>query len=622
MAYKKKLIEVSIPLEEINKAAVKEKTIRHGHPSSLHLWWARRPLATARAVLFSSMVDDPSEHPELFDTEEKVSTERKRLHDLIVQLVQWENVGNEEILNQAREEIRKSCGDNIPTVWDPFCGGGTIPLEAQRLGLPAIGSDLNPVAVMINKAMIEIPPLFKDMPPVNPDDRSYGTEGYKGTAGLAADIRYYGEWIRNEAEVRIGYLYPKVMRNGRELPVIAWIYARTVKCPNPACSIETPLVRSFILSKVKKKRAYVEPLIKDKNTSYKVHSEKDIRKPNDKFEIPKWAEDGTIGRQGAICIHCGAGISFDYIRSESCEGKMNRHLLSIVANGGTGYGRIYCDPNTQHQISADISKPRDYPNGDLANWPGHINVYKYGMTEFHQLFTNRQLTAMVTFSDLIMEAVKKVHSAAVKVGISEGESLNCGGKGASAYSQAVGVYLGFAVDKVADYHNSLSSWQSPRETMRNLFARQAIPMVWDYVVSNPIGFSSGSYNSMIDQICRVMTNLPASSSGKALQHDATKPIEGYLHVFSTDPPYYDNIGYADLSDFFYVWMRRSLKEIYPDLFRTMMVPKAEELVAIPYRFNGNKSMAQTFFEDGLFKTFQNVRSGSEKTISDNYLLCL
>ena len=257
MPPKKKLIEVALPLEAINAESAREKSIRHGHPSTLHLWWARRPLATARAVIWSSLVDDPSSHPEKFPTEEAQRQERERLFDILTRLVKWENSNDEEILAEAKAEILKSTDGNPPALLDPFAGGGAIPLEAQRLGLEAHAHDLNPVAVMINKAMIEIPPKFAGMRPVNPNAGRQGSAnaGWKGAAGLAEDVRYYGEWMKQEAYKRIGHLYPKVKvpkeQGGGEATVIAWIWARTVKCPNPACGCTIPLTSSYVLSKKK-----------------------------------------------------------------------------------------------------------------------------------------------------------------------------------------------------------------------------------------------------------------------------------------------------------------------------------------------------------------------------------
>ena len=570
----KKLIEVALPLDAINAESAREKSIRHGHPSTLHLWWARRPLAAARAVLWASLVDDPSSHPEFFPTEEEQKTERQRLHALLARLVKWENSNDEDLLNEARTEIRKYMGEEPLTFLDPFAGGGAIPLEAQRLGLEAHAHDLNPVAVMINKAMIEIPPRFAGQSPVNPDARAtLGSDrSWRGATGLAEDVRYYGEWMKQEAFRRIGHLYPKVQipteQGGGEAAVIAWIWARTVKCPNPACGCEMPLARSFVLSKKKGKEAWVEPQFEGRKVTYVVHLE---GKP--KIE-------GTVNRQGAVCPCCGTAVPFSYIREQGKAGAMSAQMMAVVAEGKNG--RLYLSPSEIQVKGAMVKKPSNYPEGELAYYPGHLNTNVYGLTEFYKLFTPRQLTALTTFSDLVAEAQAKATQDALASGMQDdGRGLDEGGCGATAYGQAVGVYLAFIVDKLADRGSTICSWDATRDGLRNTFARQAIPMTWDYAEANPFSSSSGCFDNMLEWVFKSLLEFPATITGTAIQHDAQTDC-GLRHlVISSDPPYYDNIGYADLADYFYIWMRQSLKSTYPRLFRTMLVPKAEELVATP-----------------------------------------
>lgn len=594
----KKLIEVALPLEKINAESAREKSIRHGHPSTLHLWWARRPLAAARAVIWSSLVDDPSSHPELFPAEEEQNRERQRLFKILEDLVVWENSNNKDVLDAAKAEILKSTNNDLPALLDPFAGGGAIPLEAQRLGLEAHAHDLNPVAVMINKAMIEIPPKFADMPPVNPDAQVSAMRGaWLRATGLAEDVRYYGEWMKQEAYKRIGHLYPKVKvpqeQGGGEAIVIAWIWARTVKCPNPACGCEAPLVHSFTLSKKKGNEAWIEPIFESGKVVYVVRHE----------GKPKL--DGTVNRKGAVCAHCGAPIAYPYIRTESVEERMGSQLMAVVAEGKNG--RIYISPDNEQNTTAKIEKPADYPDGQLAYYPGHLNTNVYGLNEFHKLFTNRQLTALTTFSGLVAEAQAKAEEDAVVAGMPNDHlPLSEGGAGARAYGEAVGVYLAFIVSKLADRGSSICSWDSSREGLRNTFGRQAIPMVWDYAEANPFSNSSGCFDNMLDWVIKCIAEFPASATGEVGQFDAQSDCGLRNIMVSTDPPYYDNIGYADLSDFFYVWMRQSLKDTYPKLFSTMMVPKAEELIATPYRHNGSTAEAKTFFEDGMLATCKQI----------------
>ena len=601
MSMPKKLIEVALPLEAINAEAAREKSIRHGHPSTLHLWWARRPLAAARAVIWSSLVDDPSAHPELYPTEEAQNAERQRLFVILEKLVKWENSNDPEVLAAAKTEILRSTNNNPPALLDPFAGGGAIPLEAQRLGLEAHAHDLNPVAVMINKAMIEIPPRFAGQAPVNPDSRTRldGATGWQGAQGLAADVQYYGEWMKREAFRRIGHLYPKVKvpheLGGGEATVIAWIWARTVKCPNPACGCEMPLVRSFILSKKKGKEAWIEPLFENGKTTYVVRHE---GKP--KLE-------GIINRKGAVCACCNTPVDFLYIRSEGKKGHISSNLCAVVAEGKNG--RIYISPDDEQRIIANVDRPTEIPEAALPKNPRDFKTPNYGMTDYSDLFTNRQLTALTTFSSLVAEAQAKAEADAVAAGVvNDHIALSAGGSGARAYGEAVGVYLAFAINKLADRCSNICGWDNgiKYETVRNVFSRQAIPMSWDFAEANPFSSSSGCFSNGIEWVYRSIELLPASRRSEAAQFDAQSDCNLRSIMVSTDPPYYDNIGYADLSDFFYVWMRQSLKDTYPKLFRTMLVPKAEELVATPYRFEGSTEKARDFFEDGMLHTCQQI----------------
>lgn len=595
----KKLIEVALPLEVINAESAREKSIRFGHPSTLHLWWARRPLAAARAVIWSSLVDDPSEHPEQFPTEEEQNKERQRLFTILEKLVKWENSNDPEILDAAKAEILRSTGNNPPPLLDPFAGGGAIPFEAQRLGLEAHAHDLNPVAVMINKAMIEIPPKFAGRPPVNPEsNRKLDSTGiWKGTGGLAEDVRYYGEWMKEQAFRKIGHLYPKVKvptaQGGGEATVIAWIWARTVKCPNPACGCEMPLVRSFTLSKKAGKEAWVEPIFGSGKTDYKVHY-------GGKPKI-----EGTVNRKGAVCACCGAPVEYPYIRRESREGRMSSQLMAVVAEGKRG--RIYIAPDEEQKLAASIDTPENYPTGNLAPHFTGGSCVPYGLDEFHKLFTNRQLTALTTFSELVCEAQKIAEADAISAGLrDDAVPLSEGGTGARAYGEAVRVYLAFGVSRLTDICNALCRWEISKTQVRNLFGRQAIPMVWDYAENNVFAGAAGDYTTSLGSIIRVINSFNATNSGIAKQFDAQSDCGLRNIMVSTDPPYYDNIGYADLSDFFYIWLRQTLKQIYPDLFRTMLVPKSEELVATPYRFDGSVEKARNFFEDGMLRTCQQI----------------
>ena len=606
----KKLIEVALPLEKINAESAREKSIRFGHPSTLHLWWARRPLAAARAVIWSSLVDDPSSHPDLFPTEEAQSAERKRLFKILEELVVWDNSNDPAILGRARDEINKYTESNPPALLDPFAGGGTIPLEAQRLGLKSYAQDLNPIAVMINKAMIEIPPRFKHMAPVNPNAIRKMNEAWPGSTGLADDVRYYGNLSRKIGIDRIGHLYPKVKVpkeiGGGEANVIAWIWTRTVKCPNPACNCNMPLASSFVLSKKKGCEAYVDPIIdrEKKTITYRVVN-----------GIGKVAESGKVSRGAKFkCIVCGETVSSDYIKDEACSYRIGSQMMAIVAEWHNR--RIYITPDEEQILAANCDKPDEYPDQSLPYEPRAIWCVNYGLNTYDKLFTNRQLVAMTTFNQIISDIQKTIEKDAIKAGMSNDHiPLSEGGVGARAYAEAVSVYLAFGISRMANSNNSLCRWTVNKTQVIPVFSRQGIPMVWDYAENNVFNNAAGDLRVALDNVSRAIEKLPYDSGeGSAIQHDA-QTDNGLRNIMvSTDPPYYDNIGYADLSDFFYVWMRNSLRNIYPELFKTLLVPKAEELIASPYRHNGKMDDAKKYFEEGMLETCKQLYKYSNDNV--------
>lgn len=640
----RRLIEVALPLDAINEACAREKSIRHGHPSTLHLWWARRPLAAARAVIFSQLVNDPAGLWECQNPDTKPSTQqrgaftkrRQELFKLIEELVKWESTTNDAVLERARDEIRRSwrevCElnsehpqaaelfnpDTPPGLHDPFAGGGAIPLEAQRLGLEAHASDLNPVAVLINKSMIEIPPKFAGLEPINPDWQKATAaqrigRTWPGASGLADDVRYYGAWMREEAHKRIGHLYPKVeiteemaavrpdlkKHVGKKLTVIAWLWARTVKSPNPAFSgVDVPLASTFILSSKETNGAYVQPTIDGYNYTFSVK----IGTP------PASAEKGTkLANANFGCLFSGAPIDAKYIRAEACQGRMGTRLLAMVADGDDG--RVYLSPTEQMEIIARSAKPAWKPDLKVTT-PCHDidRLPMYGMFTWGDAFTPRQLVALTTYTELVTEARKLIIEDAKKCRPGENqERLHCGGTGATAYADAVSVYLAFAISKVANIGSSIASWMNDRGAFRETFARQAIPMTWDFVEANSFSGSGGSIETALNKGAMAILTCPANKPAFAVQANASVQSISSCKFISTDPPYYDNIGYADLSDFFYVWLRPALRDVFPDLLATVAVPKAEELVATPYR-HGGKPKAEAFFLEGM--------TGAMKVLAD------
>lgn len=682
---RKKLIEVALPLDAINEeGSARKRKAPGGYPTTLHKWWAQRPVAAARAVVFAQMVDDPATYVETLlrdpvlerrakrELKERqalwqrrqeawqvaqragdnsihapgepptlegcaADLERERLFGIIRELVKWENTNNEAALRAARDEIwqswRRACADNagdsranelfrrdrLPRFHDPFAGSGAIPLEAQRLGLDAHASDLNPVAVLINKAMIEIPPRFAARPPANPEackDKDLFASDWKGARGLAEDVRYYGQWMRDEAQKRIGHLYPKIkvtaeMAKGRldlksyvgqELSVIAWLWARTVKSPNPAfANVDVPLATTFMLSSKAGREAYVEPTIEGESYRFAVK----VGRPKDADRVKR----GTKLSRGANfeCLMSGTPIPSEHIYGEARAGRMGARLMAIVADGERG--RVYLSPTREHE-AAPLNASSDWaPELAMPDNPRWFSPPLYGLTTYGDLFTTRQLQALTTISDLLNEATVRVQEDAVQAGLPDQQvPLGEGGRGARAYAEAVRVYLAFAIDRMADYCSSISTWRPKDSAMRSTLGKQAIPMSWDFAEGSPFGDSSSGFKACVDVVASVVkTALGLPNEGQAIQANAAGESAALPTpcVTSTDPPYYDNIGYADLSDFFYVWMRRSLGPTFPSLFATMAVPKAEELVATPYR-HGNKERAEGFFLAGMTEAMRRL----------------
>lgn len=631
----KKLIEVALPLDTINAASRREGFIYRGNPSALHKWWAQRPLAAARAVIFGQLVNDPSwkweiEHPgEVPPNNLKASwaASRNRLFAIIEDLVKWENTTNEEVLEKARAEIRKSwretCElnkdhpqaaelfnpDKLPAFHDPFAGGGALPLEAQRLGLESYASDLNPVAVLINKAMIEIPPKFAGRTPVNPDSlgkRDLIARVWKGAEALAEDVRYYGQWIRNETQKRIGHLYPLVEITkdmakdrpdlkplvGQILTIIAWLWARTVKSPNPAFrQIDVPLASTFVLSSKSGREVYVEPVIGDHAYRFSVR----VGQP------PETLKGGTsFGKQkGFRCLMSHAPMGYEYIRDEAKAGRMGQKLMAIVAESASG--RVYLSPEVEHETVALAASPAWKPELKIPEQALGFRVQLYGMQTYGDLFTQRQLAALTTFSDLVGEAREQIQNDALAAGLNDDPTpLESNGIGAKAYAEAVSVYLAFAMDKASEYGCTIVPWYAKEDRPKGLFARQAIPMVWDFAEVNPLCGIGGSFGASVIIVAQALEGCEGQiAAGHADQMEARSSGRRDERFFvSTDPPYYDNIGYADLSDFFYVWLRRTLRPVFPDLLSTIAVPKSEELVATPFR-HGSKAQAEQFFLEGM-----------------------
>jgi len=598
MSHPKKLIEVALPLEAINEGSKPEteNPFLQGHPRAIHNWWARTPLSVCRAILFAQLVDDPSAHPEKFPTDAEQIGERERLFDIIRRLAEWDAIKDQPFLAEVQAELERQVGaDALPPAYDPFAGRGSIPLEAYRLGLETYASDLNPVPVLINRALLHYPRQVVDLPPVNPlaRDRIGGSDAWNGLAGLFADLRHYGQWMVDEARKRIGHLYPDVVdtSSNARLPISAWLWTRTVVCPNPICGARIPLVRTFDLSTKKGKQAWVEPII-----------DRSVQPPLVRFNVKTGkgkAPKGTVERRGATCICCNTPVTFEHIREEGKAKRLGAQLMTIVTEGNRQ--RIYLPPTEEQMRLAKDANVGWKSEAQISHWPGRTNVVEYGLTAFGDLFTDRQLTTLATYADLVTEARSHALNDAISTGMEAAK--------ATAYADAIAVYLACAISRLTDYANSLTSWNPTNENVRNLFQRQAIPMVWDFAEANLL---EGKLDLLtgIEWIVNALTNVPANPAvaTQVNQRDArfARTDSAIAPVISTDPPYYDNIGYADLADFFYVWLRRCLRESMPDIFSTVLTPKEAELIASPYRQANTGVSAEDFFQEGFIQVFQNL----------------
>ena len=588
-----KLIEVAMPLKAINEACIAEKKIKSGYPANIHMWWARRPLAASRSILFAQLVDDPSSHPDVFRTEIEIENERQRLYKLMSDLAEPSGP-TPQVLLAAQNEIRKSVGSEISII-DPFCGGGSIPIEAQRLGLHVIASDLNPVAVLLNKLILDQCRVALNKPAIRPDASIPGiTRTNLGLGGLSEDLKYFGAQLRDMVADELQENYPLAEdKDGKKYPVISWIWARTIPCPNPGCRRPAPLMSTFWLSKKAGRLAWLTPVIGAPQEPITFKIEYGDRGPS--------VTGSKIGRGAKfICIGCNQAIESDYVKSSGRDGKMFNQLVAIAALGDRR--RIYFEANAIHHKAALVDAP-EVANEELALDARAIWVRNYGLTTHASLFTNRQRLALATLTERLITIREHILVA------SEGDV---------AYTNLLVTLLGISISKLADLSNSLCRWEPAAECPRQLFGRQAIPMIWDFAEGNPFGTSSGSFQTIVENTARALKGrlIEYDRIGNVIveQADASKREYSPGIVLSTDPPYFDNIGYADLSDFFYVWLRLGLKDVHPDLFGTLLTPKSEELIASPYRFDGDHVMANNHFESGFRDVFRRVKEGHHPEI--------
>ena len=616
-SHKTKLIEVALPLPEINDASAYDKMPGIGpHPKGIHHWWARLPLPTARAILFASVVDDPEGHPEKWPTEEAQNAERERLFNILRNMMGKKLHEVPEAYTAARAEMLNHCDGKLPPVFDPFAGGGSIPLEANRMGFEAYAGDLNPVAVLLNKCNLEVAPRWINQPPINPADRRRiaGGEAWRRTDGLAADVRYYGELLGERASQKMGHLYPKIQlpqENGSgEATVIAWIWSRTVSSSNPAAQgRHVPVASSFVLSATGENTVWVEPVRDDAAEDgwrFWLHNGRATKEQITRARLGTKAGKG----QDFICCLTKTPIQRSYVQAEGKGGRLKKRLMAIVSNGPSG--KVYLAPDPHHEaIFADLSSDVSIADARATFLSGALPTRAeitggvctaYGLNTWGQLFSDRQVFALLTVGDLITSIGADIRQHVKQSGMLDDQ--------ASQYADAIVTFLALASDRCADFNNTLCRWSPSNQKVMNLFSKQALPMVFDFAEANFLGSSVGSWSTCSQYVAECIKVITAGCSalGHASQLDAATEQNGLSNlIISTDPPYYNNISYAVLSDFFYVWLRRSVGKIYPKIFSTVLVPKMPELIAAANRFDGNSLKAKEHFEKGFQAAFSALR---------------
>lgn len=599
----KKLIETALPIDEIGRAVQAEKKVRTGRPSALHMWWSRTSQPLARAVIFASLVDDPAEHPEEYPNRKAQDSERERLEDVLKALL--EATPEKEALEQAEEEIKKYVDPKAITYFDPFVGGGSIPIEAQRLGLNACGADLNPVATIISKALTEIPDRFKGRQPIHGGEGGQLQLNWEGAEGLAEDIKFYGKLLTNQTYRKLKDLYPKFKEgDGTETDPVAWIWARTIKCPNPSCGGQIPLAASYDLTTKKGSEAWTEPEIVDGKLAFRIiHSKREKEKT------------AKAGRTAVFkCPHCGETTTDAYVREYGKNNSFSNVMMAVVVDKDSKHSYF---PATEEQIqAAGVHCNENVPHGELPLNTSNFTPPEYGLTDYADLFTERQKVFLSTVKELLEAIQLVVEKEAEESGFStDATPLREGGTGAFAYSQAIITYLAISVSKLLDRGSALTSWDSSAGgKIRNVFSRATMPMIWDFAETNPFSFSSGGLQKTIDAAADAVRTLPTGNSAKIFMRNAIEESGLKDTVLFTELPYYDKAEYANLSDFFYVWLRYFLHDTWPSLFHTVLTPKDEEISTFAYRWGGDKEKAKEVYADQIRKASARMYEASSNDL--------
>lgn len=546
-------IEGAFPLRLINQSSMSER-VRKEHPGNMHLWWNRSPIDSSKELLISS-------------------------------------------LTPVQDTVSGDC--NV-TIVDPFSGFGGLTLAAAGTGHSVIAGDLNSVATVLTKAVAEIPARFANKPAVSENAEN---RFYTGVEGLAEDILCYGTAIRHELANRLTSMYPDALEQDLDNKrVYAWIWTRTVTCPNPACSCQMPLANSYVLSKLKNREFYVQPEVQGKAVSF--HVLKGVSGSSQ--------QGNKIGSSGARfkCPVCGEITTDEYVKSMGRKNQLGIQLMSVGYEGPNG--KEYYSPTEEQLKAAVVTVPLELPLGELPNNTRWFSPPLFGLKNYTDLYTSRQLVLMISLCDLVSEVKERVYIDAVRAGFpDDGLSLTNGGSGALAYSEAIGLYLSLVVGKISNFQSEICTWDNRRGNIRAAFTRQAIPMTWVFAEGNPFSSATGNYETMLQDVVRSVRRLPYKSAVKVIQGDGTRFEFPKNSVLFTELPYYDNVGYADLSDYFYVWMRRCLKDVYPALFEKVVTSK-EELTSIPEHFGGDSKAAKKAYEEGIRRLCNNFAKGSSE----------
>lgn len=563
----KKLIEMALPLKKLSSSSMGEKAHK-GHPGNMHLWWHRSPVDASTALLKAVIENASSYEQQTMD------------FNLAIQAEQ------DAIAKTDTEATPRIGTDKYPIICDPFSGFGGLAIAAQKAGLNVQAGDLNAVATLLTKAATEIPSRFADARAVNPASER---KMYFGAEGLATDVEYYGGVLKKHAEKALSNNYPEMDISGKKLQVYSWIWVRTMECPNPACRCQMPMATSYVLSKLKGKEYWAEPVVEENDLRFVIHQ----------GICPEGKETNKHGSNGSKfqCPVCGTITKDEEVKAAGKNGRLNIQLMAVSVL--TQDGRIFVEPDDDQRKAAMVAIPEDTPIGAIPINSRWFSPPGFGLTEYADIYTPRQLLLLTTFCNLIPKIIEQATADALAMGMApEEEGLNNGGNGALAYGQAIGVYLALAIGKMVNFQSTICTWDNRNGNVRAAFTRQAMPMTWVFAEGNPFSSATGNFDSMLKSVYESVARLYTGGSAVVQQDNATTMQFPPDSILFTELPYYDNVGYSDLSDYFYIWLRKCLRDVYPELFKKVVTSK-EELASIPEHYHGDAVAAVKAYRTGI-----------------------